>query len=117
MVRLIDPKRQAELEEIIVKISTDVDSLSRTVKVLENQNVRLVERVQMLSRKSDVLERSLLEMNSHYRIPTHPLDTSTLEGGLNKYGYRGVPRYNPSRSNTGMSIEDFPFTWDNSCDV
>ena len=107
MIKLIDPKRQAELEEIIVQLGATVETLRRDVLNLQEANEALTSRLpqfaeqyRRLTRKVDAMEGSGFAAGGYTSRHSSPWDIE--EPSLGRYS----------------AVEFNDTTWDTTiCDV
>ena len=124
MIQLIDPKRQAELEEIIVQLGATVGSLTENMEYLRDNNRRLTQELRdvqqtlrrlevkfnELGRKMDICDTRVVA--SDYPCDTTPFTRSALDrvqSMSRTYEPNGLTRVNVVGTPTSSSspIRDF----------
>lgn len=66
MIQLIDPKRQAELEDIIAELSATVSLMRSRLSNLEQQNSYLEGKIISISRKNNVMEDQIRTLRARH---------------------------------------------------
>lgn len=107
MIKLIDPKRQAELEEIIVQLGATVEHLKRDVIDLKEANETLTGRYWALLRKVEVVESK--------KVPTGYASGGYISGGLGDIATLSQDMYNrrysmyeePVQTSTSLDFSEY----------